>query len=213
MEYCKRDIIAITVCVNYDDILKHTIIKNVIFFKMWYIITSIDDTKTIELIEKHNFPNIKLIFFNDFYTNSKFNKGGAIKYAQEYIEKIEVVYDKILILDADIALPENFLNSLPETLETKTLYGVSNRFDYWTLEDFNNSINSHEYKHGADFVGFFQLYKKGILHKYNNSLNCSECDNYFRDCFEKKEYLNITVKHLGMNNVNWEGRKYNLGVF
>ena len=37
-------IIAITVSVNYDDILKYIIKQNAQFFKEWVIVTSPDDT-------------------------------------------------------------------------------------------------------------------------------------------------------------------------
>ena len=95
------DIIAISVCVNYSDILKHMLDQNSKFFKVWYIITSPKDTDTIRLIEEKNISNIQLLLYTDFYKNAKFNKGGAIKFAQEYIN----IYHKsanILILDSDI---------------------------------------------------------------------------------------------------------------
>ena len=48
------DIIALSVSVNYDDILKHLIEQNSKFFLKWFIITSPEDTKTIELIKGMN---------------------------------------------------------------------------------------------------------------------------------------------------------------
>jgi len=50
------DIIAITVSVNYSDILKHMIDQNSKFFKVWYIVTSPEDKETVRLIEEKNIP-------------------------------------------------------------------------------------------------------------------------------------------------------------
>jgi hypothetical protein len=101
------DIIAITICVNYDDIFKYMVQQNLKFFKKWYIVTKIEDTATIKLITELNNTSIEILYYNDFYTGSKFNFGGARKFAQEYIDK-NYTNTNILILDADIYLPDDF---------------------------------------------------------------------------------------------------------
>jgi hypothetical protein len=63
-----------------------------------------------------------------------------------------------------------------------------------------------------EFQGFFKLYyyNTEINNKkyfYNKSYNCAKCDTLFKEQFEKKIYIDITVYHLGKNNVNWNGRK------
>jgi choline kinase len=202
------DIIAITVCVNYADILKHMITQNAKFLKAWYIVTSPEDLDTQNLIKGANLENIHVMIYNDFYKNSTFNKGGSLRFVQEHVNK-EYKSSNILILDADIYLPDNFIESLP-TIEDDTMYGISERLDYWTLDDFINNTNPHHQKGfltEADFlVGFFQLYKQ-CEHKYKNSYNCSKCDILFRDMFSKQQAINLTVKHLGREILNWDGRK------
>ena len=199
------DIIAVTTCVNYSDILKHVIFQNSKFFKLWYIVTSSNDENTIALINEINIPNIQILFYSDFYKNSKFNFGGSRLFAQEYIDKNHQSAN-ILFLDADIYLPDNFIETLPNTLEDNTLYGILKRLDYWTLDDFTNNTNHHLYIHSSKFVGFFQLYKQ-CSYKYENSYNCSKCDVIFRDKFPKRKNLQLTVKHFGREGVNWDGRK------
>lgn len=201
-------IIAITICVNYADILKNTIVQNYNFFEKWYIITSPDDITTINTIKELNYSNIECLIYNDFYTNSKFNKGGAVKFGQEYVDNNHAD-SNILLLDADIYLPDNFLESLPEKLENNTLYGVTNRFDYWTKEDFLNKQNPHLYMYSKNFVGFFQLYKQGYANRYVDSYNCSKCDDIWKDTFKIRRHLNLSVIHLGKDCVNWNGRDYN----
>ena len=108
-------------------------------------------------------------------------------------------------MDSDIYLPDNFLEKIPKKFEDNTLYGVRERRDFWSLDDFLNNENGHYSQSSQTFIGFFQLYKQ-FTYKYNNSYNCSECDNNFRDLFPNKVTLDLYVKHLGREKINWDGR-------
>lgn len=199
------DIIAITVSVNYSDILEHMIAQNIRFLQKWFIITTESDIKTIELVKKYK-DKIDILIYNDFYINNcKFNKGGAIKFAQDYLD-IHHKNANILVLDSDIYLPDNFIECLPSILEPNTLYGVLERLDYWSLDDYIKKINPYKYPHGGSFVGFFQLYKQDSKYKYNHSENCAKCDDHFRNLFNNKIQLEISINHLGKDSVNWDGR-------
>lgn len=212
------DIIAITICVNYSDILKHVICQNIKFFRLWYIVTDENDTETIELINnfKLNTPekcnNISILIYKNFYDKVKFNKGGAIKFAQEYTHQHHE-NSNVLLIDSDIYLPDNFLDKIPNKIELRTLYGVSERLDYWSKEDYFNDVNPHIYPYGNKFVGFFQLYNNNLFNTYQDSKNCSECDMKFIRLFRKKVNLDLSVKHLGKEGVNWNGRDYSYGKF
>jgi len=202
------EIICITVCVNYSDILKHVIDQNLKFFKKWYIVSSTDDTETHDLVKKMNSSNLCLLIYNDFYkNNSKFNKGGAVKFAQTYVSNHHSEEEvNILILDSDIFLPDDFISTIPEKLEDDTLYGTEERLDYWTLSDYNKNENPHVHRWGSRQVGFFQLYKQ-CSYTYEDSYNCSTCDMLFKNKFNTKINLkNLSVKHLGKEGVNWDGR-------
>lgn len=174
---------------------------------MWYIVTSSDDTDTLQLIENTHSPNIQALIYTGFFQEGcSFNKGGALRFAQDHIDT-KHSYANVLILDADIYLPHNFRKVLPKNLEETTLYGVSKRIDYWTLEDFRANHNRHIYKYGNQFVGFFQLYKQCSL-KYKDSRNCKQCDMDFLELFPRKKHLSIIVKHLGKDDVNHDGRTW-----
>ena len=56
------------------------------------------------------------------------------------------------------------------------------------------------------FVGFFQLYKQSSIHTYKDSVNCGKCDDDFRNLFNIRYTLKLSVKHLGKEGVNWNGR-------
>jgi len=205
------EIIALTVCVNYDDILKHLIEQNSKFFLKWFIVTSPEDTKTIELIESFGKENIEILIYNGFYKKQlKFNKGGAIFFGQTHIETIYSSAN-ILLLDSDIYLPDNFFSTLPDTLAEDTLYSTNHRFDYSSIDDFINDTNPKRVE--TDFWGFFQLYKMDEKYMYSESFNCSSCDYVFKYKFQSKINLDICLKHLGVAACNWDGRDYNAGVF
>lgn len=199
------EIIAITTCVNYSDILEVMIPQNAKFFKKWYIVTSPEDTDTAKLITDTNASNIEMIVYDGFYKEATFNFGGSRLYGQEHVDKHHESAN-ILFLDADIYLPDNFTEMLPPTIEDDTVYGVTNRTDYWTLDDFNNETNPYVYPLQLHIVGFFQLYKQ-CKHKYQQSYNCSACDLEFISKFNNKINLKLSLKHLGRDGVNWDGRK------
>jgi hypothetical protein len=200
------EVVAITVCVNYDDILKYVLASNARLLHHWYIVTSPTDIATAKLIASSNLSNITLLIYTDFYNGATFNKGGALHYAQDLVS-IAHTGKAVLVLDADILLPDYFTERLPTSLENDTMYGVSARNDYWTVEDFILETNPHPHEYGANFAGFFQLYKESHTYRYKHSVNCSHCDLEFRDLFPKKINLDMSLKHLGKDCVNWEGRK------
>ena len=179
--------------------------QNAKFFKRWYIVTAESDTKTIEAIQSFNSPTIHILFYDFFSEGAKFNKGGALRYAQTKVQEDGYIDNPILILDSDIFLPNNFLDSLSNvTIEDETLYGISERRDYYCYNDFLKNTNYSIHSHSKNFQGCFQLYKSG--NKYESSNDCGECDYVFRDLFAKKIHLTLTVQHLGLDGVNWGGR-------
>ncbi|MDA7616796.1 hypothetical protein N8579_00295 [bacterium] len=104
------DIHAITVCVNYAHLFKHCI-KNKLFFKRWVIITTEEDTDTINLCKENN---LEYIISKTLY-NRQFSKGEAINEAMDYLGYNEEWY---LHIDADVLLPDNFGDTFPIDEET-----------------------------------------------------------------------------------------------
>ena len=200
-----KKITAITVCVNYDDLLQITLQQNHIFFDKWYIITSKEDTSTLEVIQKYNYSNIVVLFY-DFKTGGKvFNKGGAIRMCQDMLLSKLDENETILLLDAYIYLPNEFPTVMDATeIQKDVLYG-GYRVDYYSL----NALLSSKYdcNYGYTFQGCFQLYKNSSKYLYNDSEDCSQCDNIFQDLFTKKENVkDLFIFHLGISTVNWKGR-------
>ena len=180
-----ENIQIVVICVNYSDFLKITYQKNIRFFKQsnYHIITSSEDQKTIDLCVN---LNIKYEIYDDFYLNrSKLNKSGAIHKIQKRLYN-DFPDDWILLLDADIILPDNFKELfLSKCDNTMSLYSLK-RKDYEEEEDFLNSENLIDYT-GINFMGFMQLY-------HNKTKFYPECSN---DSY---------VVHLGKKDVNNRGR-------
>lgn len=204
------DIIGITISVNYDDILNYIIRQNTKFLKEWVIVTSTDDKATISLINEAKLNNITILYFDDFKRDAVFNKGGALRFGQEYIIK---KYKKrkniaVLILDSDIYLPDRFQKIITNLdIKEDTIYGCPIRHDYHKIGDFLKSINKHIDYNGEAIIGFFQLYKLSDKYKYNNSYNCSSCDNDFTGLFSNRYFIEkLSVSHLGRAFINWDGR-------
>ena len=145
-------ITCITISVNYDNLLDIILPNNYKFFKKWYIVTDKNDNKTIEVINKYNFENVEILFF-DFKKNSNFNKGGGINYALNMISENE----DVLLLDSDIFITDYFMNFINYKYEYDTALYSFTRYDYYTYSNFKNEIHNSIYP--INFMGFFQLFK------------------------------------------------------
>lgn len=199
--------IAITVSTNYDDILNIIISQNYKFFKKWYIITDKNDSNTINVINKHNLPNIEILFFDFYQGNKTFNKGGAIRFCQKMLGN-SGYEGNVLLLDSDIWLPDNFEEIIKSNdIKYGVIYGTDKRYDYYSYKNFKDNKIDLDYPYSKDFQGYFQLYKFSKDKLYNESYNCAGCDLSFINYFRNKVILpNLTVSHLGKNTVNWNKR-------
>jgi hypothetical protein len=228
-----KDLVCITVSTKYDDILNITIHQNQKYFHRWFIITHPDDKATINVVKTANYSNVELVYF-DFYScwrctdimvckdcklyaksenkdtyvrQVQFNKGGAIRYVQHMI-RTSHPNKLVLILDSDIVLPDNFYDVISNLkVNTTTMYGVRERFDYVSYSDFIEDKNAYVYPDADKSLGFFQLYRQSYVKNYSQSDTCAECDTAFRIGFLKKISLPLTVKHLGKSSIHWNGRK------
>jgi hypothetical protein len=192
---------AITVSTNYSDILPYTLNANRKFLKNWIFVTDSNDFKTIEILKKE--PTVTIMYW-DFQNNGKqFDKGGAVRHAQEYAYSV-FPDDWYLIIDSDICLSSNFYVDL-NNLDSNIAYGCSTRHDFYKLSDYRKNINFYNCPTYNFPLGFFQLYKQ--KHYYESSNSAASCDDQFiKRNFRHWEMLNnFTCNHLGKNEVNWYG--------
>jgi len=208
-----KNIQVIVICINYSDFLTITYKKNIRFFSPnnYHVITCKEDQKTIDLCLS---LNIKYELYEDFYINSsKLNKSGAINKIQKRLHK-DYPNDWILLLDADIILPDNFEELfITKCTDTNNLYSFQ-RKDYEEEEDYKNSQNLVDYT-GINFMGFMQLYHNKTKFYPEFSTDCGICDAIFRDYFF--DYLVLIdedsyVIHLGKKDINNQGRVTKLWI-
>jgi hypothetical protein len=199
-----ENIIPLVVSVNMHDFLKMTLIRNRKMFKDYYVVTCPSDKDTIQLC---NDFNVSIILYKDFWiNNSKFNKSGAIYFAQNILHT--QFFDKwILLLDSDILLPFNFdyynNDENLNVLNTSFLYGIT-RFDLLTPSDFQkNKLTKYK---GSLYDGYFQMYFDKTKYYPIFSINAADCDVNFRELFDIKKQLLFSVFHIGEPGAHWNGR-------
>lgn len=113
----KKNIEAVTVCVNYHDFLQETAKFNAGLFDRWIIVTTPDDEATREVCRRYNLECI----VTSEGTRKGFDKGRMIERGLQHTS----ASGWRLHLDADIAVPHRFHALLDAAeLEEKTLYGV-----------------------------------------------------------------------------------------
>jgi lipopolysaccharide biosynthesis glycosyltransferase len=208
-------LIGLCVSYNYYDTLKFMLPVNYAHFEQIYIITQEHDTTTIDFCK--SFANVTILYF-DFFNNSKrFDKYGALNYAQKiaYTDYPDSWY---LIIDSDIILPNNFIDILSEEqLHAECIYGVT-RIDFHKSSEIlqkteimklerNKKWIDYALRIPPTIVGYFQLYKKKVFHPLTLD-NASEGDYLFsRNNFNMFCSLNnLYCLHLGVNGLNWFGK-------
>ena len=215
-------LIGLCVSYNYFDTLRFMLPVNYLHFKKIYIITQTDDTATIEFCKK--FDNVIILFYDFKNNNKKFDKYGALNYAQKiaYTDYPESWY---LIIDSDILLPNNFIDILDkENLNPECIYGAirNNVFKSSELLNKTQIINKNKNKNKNNnnltpykILGYFQLYKKKVFHSFNYGIKNNiyigtaafgdllfRDDNFSQFC----TFDNILCFHLGEDGKNWYGK-------
>lgn len=168
---------AVSVCVDYGDLLKLSIPFNRHLFDKWVIVTSPDDKETQDLCKYYK---VEHVVTDKFYENGdKFNKGKAIN---EGLKKLKRT-DWIVHLDSDLILPANFRQICKEDqLQKDAIYGIDrvdvvgdekifellttkhSQISKWTYLDlslnvqYHPTFRLHNLNRGYNTIGFFQLF-------------------------------------------------------
>ena len=213
-------LIGICVSYCYFDTLQFMLPVNYLHFNKLYVITQVDDIQTINFCKQ--FINVEILFYDFKNNNKRFDKYGAIKYAQQ---KVYQSYSNswYLIIDSDIILPNNFINILiNEKLNEDCIYGAyrlnilktselcrKNSFIERNERLHSNITNNILYrkKYPPSILGCFQLYKKKC-YQPDNFNNAGWGDYHFG--YENFNLFcnlnNLIYIHLGDSNKNWNGK-------
>lgn len=228
---------AVSVCVNYADILKETIPHNKNQFNKWVVVTTPEDVETQNLCKYHH---IQCIVFDDFYDeNGQINKARGINAGLNHLTK----KGWVMHLDADIVLPthtRDILEKLP--LDNLCIYGCDRlmiqsyeeweEFQYRPRPVHENYIFTHltafpvgtrvnQYMgEGYNVIGFLQLWNplKSGVHQYPEHISgFDRTDVLFQKLFPvgaRRFMPEVVVLHLDSEaadmGANWKGRKTKL---
>lgn len=190
----KDGVVALTVSTNYDDILAEVVEHNLAQLDHWVIVTKRDDLATQQLLSGRQ--NVTVLYWNPHSKGRLFDKGSGLRLAQKeaYARFQNSWY---LILDSDVALPQDFRRKLgsPLELDWLAIHGAL-RVDYFGLADFRKRFGGRRYEKSDPVAGYFQLYCLPFF--YRSSRDAGKIDIWFRNRFLRSSVLNgVEVSHLG----------------
>lgn len=230
------DINCVIVCVNYADILAHTLPHNKQFFKRFLIVTDTKDEDTVKLCRNYQVEYIQTDIF--YEKGNKFDKGAGINLGLNHLG-IAKSKDWFLQMDADIWLHPFAMKQLfALKLDESKVYGCDRimvesfkdwvKFlqnpsiwndDFWLMELSKFRIGSRlTFYWIGDFwnvLGFFQLWNPyGAEVWYYPSFNdASQSDIIFSQLWKRQDRLfipEILVVHIeaeaSETGKNWQGR-------
>jgi hypothetical protein len=198
------DVRALTVCVDYGDILKLTLPTMLRHFKEVWVVTYLDDQKTLALEQ----DRVHIYATDAFYRNgADFNKGLAIEECFDAMGR----YGWMCVIDSDIALPEQ----LPEMrLDRTRLYGCRRRV-YPDTDSIppESEWETYPINKDTEICGYFQLFHAddprlsgrpwyGITWSHAGG-----CDSEFQSTWlwKEREHLEFCALHIGNIDANWHG--------
>jgi hypothetical protein len=207
------------VCVNYSDFLRHTMPQTLRVFSDVTIITAEEDQDTKQLGKCLGAK----VFVSDlwFQKGAAFNKSAAINH---WLSSQPLGW--ILILDADIYLPDDFQLNVAE-LNPQYLYSIprrmcerewdwvcpaSQRPEYpLTIPPVRNGmVWRRPTSQPAALSGYFHLWNRGTTGRefFPASSTAANYDVEFALQFPEQQrvYLPGDVIHLGPPKENWSGR-------
>jgi len=214
----------VVVCVNYGDVLQHTLKQNSKSFDNIAVVTSFEDLETVKICEEYS--NVRCVQTSRMYENDqdKFNKGKALNEGIKALDKD----GWLLITDADMAFPSKTRQVLEGKLDDiECIYGTSRymckTYNEWVKYKNNgeNPINTwpHQCRRLNIGVGFFQIanfngqiMKEKIGSWYNEGWgHCGRSDRAFWRSWPDDKRIRIKDLygiHLGDDSfqANWYGR-------
>lgn len=202
---------AITVCVEFSDILAITLPRNAKHFERIVVVSSFADEYTPRVVA--TIPNAELFQTNDFYLDGAvFNKGRALESGFDVLGR----RGWICVLDADIVLPRN-MNLAPaqignlHTPRRRMLADISR----WPEVVDNHQDWDLLPRQDADaFPGYFQLFHaddpvlKSRPWYETNWRHAGGADSMFSNRWSPRSRVRppFEVLHLGEDGKNWCGR-------
>lgn len=217
-------------CVDYDDILRLTLPRNLLSLASITVITAPWDHNTIAIAEQ---AGVKVFITDAWKVGGPFNKGRALNQWIQAVQQTAGEQIWLLSLDADIMLLRDYSISIAD-LDPTCLYSARRRMclDHSTFQEFTSGkrpllsfdLDMPEIRNGmvwghrptsnpAALSGYFQLWcpaSAAGASVFDETGTAAKYDVQFALSFpsDHRRYLDpLEVLHLGPAKTNWEGRK------
>lgn len=198
---------GITISVNYSEVLKITLVRNMRHLSECLVVTDLEDHATREVCQ--GIPGVHVLSTDAFTRHgARFNKGLGMEEGFDAMGR----HGQIVIWDADILFPNDF--SLGP-LKPDTLHGCRRRM-LENVAEWHPDVDWTRYPHSRDGgpIGFWQCFNAddpAIRDKrpwYDVSFShAGGGDAAFIMHWTPltRKVLPIDVLHLGQTDVNWFG--------
>lgn len=206
---------AVIVSVDYNDFLILTLENNIKYLENITVVTSTSDTLCKEICDKFG---VKCVITDRMYEDgAKFNKGKAINEGIKSIQNPEW----ILLLDADIIIPNNWNEIINSNIFKKDAIHICSRNIIENYDDYQRWINGEQVGkiESSKGFGYFQLFNvnSSVIFGRNpifpeTSDDAAWSDLSFRNKFNNRVDIPISVVHLGKAYSNWKGRETEIFV-
>lgn len=209
----RKSFTAVTVSVDYGDILSVTLPMNQVMFDRIIVVTTKRDEETIDVCKEHG---VECLVTNVFYENgAAFNKGAAIERAFEFAGR----QGWFCHVDADVILPDSAAvavdSLIPGNLYTPERY-IATDMRIALRDDFEHVSwdDNFSLRVGEEFAGYCQYFHssdpaiRDLPWYPTNWKHAGGSDSEFWKKWPKSNRLRppFRVLHLGEDGVNWAGR-------
>ncbi len=207
---------GIVICVDYDDLLRITLRRNMRFLESCLVVTAPHDGRTLEVCE--GVPGVETLTTDAFYRDgASFNKGLAMEEGFDEMRRLWDPLEWVLVWDADTLFPDDMDSAMPK-LRPGVLYSPFRML----LEDASLWHPEFNWLHAqlacntlGIFAGYYQLFHaEDLVLKtrpwYDVTYTHAGGGDYRfqnRWCPTNKIRPNFRVLHIGRRDSNWFGRQ------
>lgn len=202
---------AVQVCVDFADVLAHTLTKNRPLFDRFIVVTAPHDIKTQDFCRAHD---VELVITDRFWRNGAFfNKAAGLNEGLQCAST-----DLVCSVDADTILPRSVVNQVTRINDRESLYGMARKI-HLTHSDYLKKSGEIRATAQGYTIGFFQMFWRsarcfpGLFDE--SYLTAAHYDIEFMAHWPIDQRIHLdglVASHLGPRQVNWFGRHAHTSV-
>ncbi len=196
---------AVQVCVDYADVLGHTLTINRPLFDRFIIVTAPHDIATQEICREYD---VELVVSERFWQDGAFfNKAAGLN---EGLRQADT--DLVCSVDADTILPASVPHHVACIDDRDSLYGMARRI-HLTYADYLTQTGEIRATAPGYTIGFFQLFWRSSAFfpgTFEESYpTAAHYDIEFMahwPASRRKHLVDLVASHIGPRQINWFGR-------